>query len=87
MTDHKLSDTMNHYIDDITTKWGPLPPNTGSTSLTLKGLKKRGLVESRITTSFISYAPWEVRLTESGAAIKAERARKREEQRRQWDEE
>ena len=87
MNDHKLSDSMNYYIDDISADWGPLPPNTGGTSLTLKGLEKRGLVQRRIRGGYISYAPWEVRLTEAGAVIKAERARKREEQRRQWDEE
>ena len=59
-----LSDTMKETLAKIGKDWGKLPPNTGITSLTLKALKKRGLIETRgINADRGFYRDFQVRLT------------------------
>lgn len=70
----KLSYNMGGYIDQISADWGPMPPSTGCTSSTLKGLMARGLVERRgINPCGGFYSDFQVRLTPPGVAVKAER--------------
>lgn len=60
----KLTYTQEDALKKIGNDWGPLPPHCGCTSLTLKALKNRGLIEMRgINPRNGFYSDFQVRRT------------------------